>query len=433
MECIIIGISVVAVLAVGMMILLKSKKTTSNGITENVGGCEEKTEVQLIPVDSESQEIVIQMDMLPAEAIPDENRLIEITDRKVLAHINNLVPELAQVGNAMNNAMQAAQANGEVLYRVIIPVGTKLTDSKAIEGAVRGIYHGAGGIRGHANWMAVETQKGMSVVANTAAAAMGVASLVVGQYYMTQINNELNKISDGISKISNFQDKEYRSKVLSLVAHVKKISDYQVAILENHELRILKLSQLDNLEEDCTQLLGQANLILEGYTKKTDLGYTAYVKEIPEVQNWYMYQKTLLDVLYKISELRYTLHMGVVSRELCNALLPTYTDQVAKTQSSLIDWHQTMTERLSIDISEVRRKRRGFDGIVHFIPGLFNDDLNFRDIEKSTAKMIEVQSTGSTHAYDTTNLYTEDVQLIFKGGKVYYLLHGESDPSLCGE
>lgn len=60
----------------------------------------------------------------------------------------------------------------------------------------------------------------LPVVANTAVAAMGVASMVVGQYYMTQINAKLDAISDGISEIQNFQDNEYRSRVFSLVAHV---------------------------------------------------------------------------------------------------------------------------------------------------------------------------------------------------------------------
>ena len=51
-----------------------------------------------------------------------------------------LVPGLAQAGNAANNVAQAVQAtNGGVLYRAIIPAGAKLTDSKAMEGAVRGI------------------------------------------------------------------------------------------------------------------------------------------------------------------------------------------------------------------------------------------------------------------------------------------------------
>ena len=145
----------------------------------------------------------------------------------------------------------------EVLYRAIIPAGAKLTNSRATEGAVRGFYQGAGGIQGHADLVAVQAQKGTAVVANTAAAAMGVASMVVGQYYMTQINAEIDEISDGISKITDFQDNEFRSRVFSLVAHVKKITDFQVEILDNDELRLSKIAQLDSMEEQCTQLLGQ--------------------------------------------------------------------------------------------------------------------------------------------------------------------------------
>ena len=421
MEYAIIGIIIVVVLVTSMVISKKSKKNASDVVNEGVRHIEEKTEVQLVPSENELQELVIQMEILPAATIPDENKLIEISDSRVLTHVNNLIPGLAQVGNVVNNAVQAAQGNGEVLYRAIIPVGAKLTDSKAMGGAVRGIYHGADGIRGHANLVAVEAQKGTAVVANTAAAAMGVASMVVGQYYMTQINAELGEISDGISKIADFQDNEYRSRVFSLVAHVKKIADFQIEILENTELRLSKISQLDSLEEECTQLLGQANLALVGYTDKNNLDYDAYEKELTEVQNWYMYQKSLLDMINKISELRYTLHLGAVSREHCVALLPTYTNQVAETQKRLTGWHQTTTERLGIDISEVRRKRAGFDGVIHFLPGLFNDNLKFRTIEKDTARMIEKQSASNIHEYDTSDLYAEDVQLISKDGKIYYL------------
>lgn len=65
-------------------------------------------------------------------------------------------------------------------------------------------YRGTNSIKGHANFVAVEVEKSTKTLANTAAAAMGVASMVVGQYYMTQINDELGKISDGISQIYDF-------------------------------------------------------------------------------------------------------------------------------------------------------------------------------------------------------------------------------------
>lgn len=425
MEYIGIGIVIAVAIAAGIIIYTKFKKREDipSGDLVSVSSTLTSEKEELVEIHQEN-ELIIQIEMLPAEAIDDETKMVEITDSKVLAHVNNLVPGLAQAGNAVNNAAQAVQAaNDEVLYRAVIPAGAKLTNSKAMEGAVRGIYHGADGIKGHANLVAVEAQKGTAVVANTAAAAMGVASMVVGQYYMTQINTELREISDSFSQIQDFQDNEYRSRVFSLVAHVKKIADFQTEILENDELRLSKITQLDSLEEECTQLLGQANLTLAGFAKKTGLNYEAYEKALGNAQNWFMYQKSLLDVLYKISDLRYTLHLGTVSREQCVALLPTYTKQVSDTQERLTAWHDETTQRLGIETDEIRRKRAGFDGVIHFIPGLFNDDFNFRSIEKKTAKMITAQASGheSLHVVDTSELYAEDVQLISKDGKIYYL------------
>lgn len=420
-----IGIIIIAAIAVGIILYtkLKKKNTLASVAIGDVNPSPANCKGALAEI-HQADELVIQMEMLPAEAIEDESKLVEITDSKILAHVNNLVPGLAQAGNAVNNVAQAVKAaNGEVLYRAIIPAGAKLTDSKAMEGAVRGIYHGTDGIRGHANLVAVEAQKGTAVVANTAGAVMGVASMVVGQYYMTQINAELGAISDGISQIQDFQDNEYRSRVFSLVAHVKKIAYFQAEILENDELRFSKISQLDSLEEECTQLLGQANLTLAESAKKNEFNYKEYENALGKVQNWFMYQKSLLDVLYKISDLRYTLHLGSVSREQCVALLPIYTNQVSETRERLTAWHDGTTKRLGIETDELRRKRAGFDGVVHFIPGLFNDDLNFRSIEKKTVSMIAEQSSGyeTLHKADTSELYSEDVQLISKDGKIYYL------------
>lgn len=96
--------------------------------------------------------------------------------------------------------------------------------------------------------------------------------------------------------------------------------------------------------------------------------------------------------------------------------------QAADTQDRLSNWHQDTAKRLNIRPEDGKRKRDGFDGVIHFIPGLFNDDLNLRSIEKSTARMITTQASGhEAHHQDTIDLYAEDVQLIAKDGKVYYL------------
>lgn len=429
MEYAVIGIIVAAIIAVGVIFFIKMRKKPANKSLDSTQLLPQEKKAELVSSNESLNELVILMEKLPAEKIPAQNKLVEIKDNKVLAHVNNLIPEIAQVRTSAHSAAKAVEKSGEVLYRAIIPTGAKLVDSRDMAGAFRGFCRDENNIVKHANLVAVQAEKGTEVLSNVASSAMGVASMIVGQYYMEQINNQLGAISDGISKISDFQNNEYRSRVFSLVAYIKNIADFQIKILENDELRLSKISQLDGLEEECTKLLGQANLTLADYTQKNDLNYVAYEKDVIEVQNWYAYQKVLTDVLYRISELKYTLHMGAVSREQCGAMLPTYTNQVAETQMRLTEWHQQTAKRLKIDTVETRRKRDGIDGVIHFVLGLFNDNLNFRSIEAGTAEMIQTQSEGKqvTYEHDTSDLYSEDVQLIIKDDKIYYLPANESD------
>ena len=364
-------------------------------------------------------ELDIQIEMLPAESIEDETGLVEITDSKILAQVSNLLPGLFQTGNSINNVARIIR-NGPV-YKAITPEGAKLVKSKTREGARLGIYRDAKGIKGHATLE--EVKSGTAIAANSVSAVMNVSSLIVGQYYMNQINAELDVISEGIDQIKSFQDNEYHSKVFSLVTHVKRISNFQSEILENDELRISKIYQLDSLEKDCAELLGQANFALADFTNMNKLSYKEYEKVIAEVQKWYTYQKSLIEVMYKISDLRYTLHLGAVSREQCADLLSTYQKQIGDTQELLNVWHYKTAKRLGIKIDEICRKRAGFDGAIHFIPGLLKDEYKFRSIDMKTVKMIIEQAMGYEEqcAAYTSELYNEDVQLISKDGRLYYL------------
>ena len=107
MEYVIIGIIVVVAITAGVGLFLQSKKKGAGTILGNGDERQDQTETRIIPVDNRLKGLAIQIEMLPAGAIQDEDRLVEITDSKVLAHINNLIPGLVQVGNAANNAAQA--------------------------------------------------------------------------------------------------------------------------------------------------------------------------------------------------------------------------------------------------------------------------------------------------------------------------------------
>ncbi len=227
---------------------------------------------------------------------------------------------MANAGAA--HAYKAAAKSAGQLYQAIIPQGAVLDHSRAMDGAFRGSYRQvANSIKGNANWVPVDNNAANNLAAVGAAnAVLGIASMVVGQYYMTQINNQLEGISSGIEKIADFQQNEFKSKVYALVAKVQKSSTFQVEIIEDSELRNRELQHLKSLEHEYAQLLGQANLSLQDITAGKDLSYKEYEKSIGESEIWYQYQQILLEVMYKISDLTYALNLGAISRENSYAL-----------------------------------------------------------------------------------------------------------------
>ena len=155
----------------------------------------------------------------------------------------------------------------------------------------------------------------------------------------------------------------------------------------------------------------------------SSLKYKKYEKIVGESQNWFMYQNLLLDTLYMISNLRYTLNLGKESREQCVAILSIYAKKTSDTQEALNNWHTEMVKNLDIDLDVNHRKRVGFDKVIHSPLNLIDEKYNYRSIDENTTKMIKGQSSKFEiqSNYDTSEIYNEDVQIISKGGKLYYL------------
>ena len=422
---IVIAVIVAAVIVAVILYSQKTRKTAVASFDNQEDSALSANSKGILAPDAK-KELAVRFEDLSALTETEEAALVEIKDPKLLARIDNAVPgTLRAVANAgAVHQYQQAVKNAGQLYQAIIPRGAVLADSKAMEGAVRGIYHGADGIAGHANLVAVDGNMGSGLAAmNVANAAMGAAAMVVGQYYMTQINDQLGEINSELDKISTFQDKEYQSKVYALVAEVQKCSQFQIETVENEELRKRELDHLKDLEHECAQLLGQANLTLKEFEKKKDLDYSSYEKLVAEAQTWYQYQQILLEVMLKIEEMTYALNLGKVSKENCYSMFMPYSKQADDALKALESWHKEIGLALEIDLDASRRRRQGLEGFFMNIPALFNDDLHYRDVSKRTVSMITGQRTGQHTAtgHNDTNLFQEDVRLIAKDGKLYYL------------
>ena len=419
-----ICILVVAILAAAVIVIIRKRKMASEKETNRFGL---QTRMRSKLVQSEKYEMMIKFDNLPALTEKEENALVEVKDKSLLARIDNAVPGTLQtVANtgAVKNFKESTEAMGQ-LYQCIIPKGAVLDQSRAMEGAVRGSYREvANSIKGQANWVAVDNGAANKLAAlNVTNVAMSVASMVVGQYYMSQINDQLEGISDGISRIADFQDNEYKSKVYALVAEVQRCSTFQLETMENNELRNRELAHLKNLEHECAQLLGQANLAIQGFTKNKGVDYSKYEQMVSEVNTWYQYQQILLEVMYKISDLTYALNLGAISHENSYAMYLPYAKQADDALKQLASWHEDNGLKLEIDLESSRRRRQGIGGFFMNIPALFDDDLHYKAIPKSTVKMINKQS-GENQIHTPLNdndLFQEDVRLVAKEGKLYYL------------
>ena len=373
------------------------------------------------------KQMEISFDVLQSLTEEEESKLSEVKDNNLLAIIDGVIPGASQAianGVTVKNYHEATEKAGE-LYQVIIPKGAKLDHSKSMENAFRASYRDkANRSKGNANLVKADgSSADKMAMVNTANAVMNVASMVVGQYYMAQINDQLSDINSGIERISDFQQNEYKSKVYALVAEIQKSSLFQVETVENEDLRNRELAHLKTLEHECAQLLGQANLSLQQISERHHQDYEDYEKNISQAETWIQYQHVLLEVMQKISDLTYALNLGAISRENSFALCQPYIKQSDNTLEKMKEWHKLNCTKFEVNIEESRRRRQGVEGFFMGALGWFDDDFNYKKMSKWTIDSIEHQSDSENNALPAVgeDLFQEDVRLVAREGRLYYL------------
>lgn len=106
MEYAAIGLCFIAIIAIGVVIYKRKRNETSTeDFVSNTAippSADSADDYLLATPEDVPPEIPIHTEMLPAEIIPVGSKLTEITDSRILAHIDQLVPNFAQAANAVN-------------------------------------------------------------------------------------------------------------------------------------------------------------------------------------------------------------------------------------------------------------------------------------------------------------------------------------------
>lgn len=417
-------IIIVAIIITGLIVtfVIKSRSKVSFK-NEKINGEDSSMTVSSGALEVvQGNEVSIPIRQLPATIQFSEKNLFEITDRTIVARISATIPGAAQAAakTITNSALKKVE-----LYSLDIP-SAALTKSKKVEGAFRAFSRGKSKITKNANLTRVDPTKitKASTLANSIASVMNVGSLVVGQYYMAEIGAKLDTMNNSINKISDFQEKEFKSRVLSLIAHVGVISQFSVEILENAEQRKIKLAGLDDLNRNATELLGQVNETIAGIVQNNpNPNYKTYQAKVEDFTTLVQYQNVLTTILEKIGTLMYLLGRGDTSWEQSYSLYNSYLEQSRITRSMLEEWHEKQVTSLRIDLDNNRKSKSGVEGFFAAIPAfVINDKWKYKELKDGLVHKINTQTQTSLA---TTNemkaVYDKDVHIIIKEGKYFYL------------
>lgn len=364
-------------------------------------------------------------EILPENVSFEQDKVHEISDKIVINRLNKLVPQI------VNGYKQFAdkkvvehikQIENNNVFQVIIPEGAKLYKSKDLPGAFRGGYSVNGQLAGQANLVPIKNTDA-KVMADTTATVMNLASMVVGQYYMSEINDKMEKMLGSLDKIADFQQMEFKARILSLISKVGKISQFNAEIIENEEIRKRTLDNLSRHEDEATELLQQVNLSIENLiSKNKGNDFEQYKENIHEFDKLITYQQYLLSILEEIGRLVYLLNMGMTSSEYCYSSFNNYIKQSTGARNQLVNWHKNKIKQFEIDLKKKRYAKQGMEAIFFTPATWFSNEWKYNELSKSVVAKIEKQSSNSLNFKNTTNdLLNKETKIISKNGKYYYL------------
>lgn len=377
---------------------------------------DEKKQELMVNDPDKSLEVVLES--LPTTFDEKQENLIEITEPSVLARIDAIIPTRGTAAISFAKAVK----KGEKLYKVVLKNGGELVDSRAIAGAKRAMTMGKNGISEQANLIEANASK-IGKVANVGATAFNVASIIVGQYYMQQIDTRIEGISDELKGISSTLDIQYSSKVKSLIESVYIVSKFKIDTLANKEVRLQELDNIQELRKDCQTLLDQAEAQVESILGTQQPKYDGYVSSIKKVEKWNRYRSILVQVLAQINELDFTLSMGAKTKEHCYGSSELHIKKSDEIHAEILSWHKKQCELLGIDMDIGRRKNTS--PLVKLLEKpitAIKEEWVYKPIEKETIDLIKNQAAETKElSYDMDNRFTEDVEIVVRGDKKYLL------------
>ena len=283
--------------------------------------------------------------------IPDEkNKINDLDIKKGISIIDNTVANSAMIGKNLKNGTELVNNNRAFFFS-----SKKRTENMQAVGKTGKVYGTQMVKDTSSNRMLYDKQtvftKEDVLVKNAGKDALinagfNTASMIVGQYYMNEINNKLDDLKEEINVISDYLDSDYKSRLSYIVSKIKEITENKLEILSNDFSTDKRYDEILELESDCAELLGQANEMMKNNISKKDIDYSKYEKKLKEIYKWFSRQQILQVLLLEIGNLRYVLAKGNETSKLSHTQYNNYLLQSNNINEELKQWHDVISKKL---------------------------------------------------------------------------------------
>lgn len=414
MELIVGVVILLIIIIIILFFVLKISNKKDGEIENNITVVSEEKTPNLFPL----IQIIENNQVVPLE----KNKIIDEKIKNAISTIDNVTPKSIIIGKNIKKGKQLLDDNR--VYFSAIKEGTENMQAVGKTGKVYGTQM----IKDKkTNRMLFDKQTEFTkegVLVKSAGkdalvnAGFNAASMVVGQYYMAEINSKLENIENSINDISDFLDSGYQSKLMYIVSKLKEIIDNKVEILNNSVSTKKRYDEIIDLEKECTILLGQANEKLKKEIPDNEVDFKIYKSILEKISKWYTRQQVLQRLLLEIGNLRYVLAYGNESSKLSHTQYNNYLEQSNSVINKLENFHAIMENKYSIDVEKSRRTDKLYN-IKKNTVGKIKEEWAYQKIDEKTVRMIDIQKK-SQKMDPYTNEKQDDVIKIQKYNGEYY-------------
>lgn len=353
-----------------------------------------------------------------ATLIPSEkNKIIDSNVKNAISILDNSISKTAMVGKNLSTASKAL--NNDRAFFSAAKTGTenmmKVKGSNEVYGTqmINGKFSKQTQFLNEDKMVA---NMGKDAIVN---AGFNAASMVVGQYYMSEINGKLENIQHDIDGIANFLDFQYQAKLMYIISKIQEVIENKDEIINNDFSRDKRYDEISRIEKNCVELLTQANVSIVEHLKD-ELDYKNYKKNIKDIQMWSVRQQILMRLLAEIGDLRYVLANGNETSKSAHSQYNKYLIHTNKVNEQLDSWHEIYCEKFGISKSEHRRKANFFEIRKNTI-GKINENWAYNKLDEGIETMIDNQTNIKELLPYSKDKQDENIKILKHNGEYYNL------------